>query len=208
MTYVLGLTGSIGMGKSTTAAMFRELGCPVHDADAEVHRLYEGEAAGPVAAIYPDVVVDGRIDRQRLAQRVVGSPERLRQLEAVIHPMLRAGETAFLARARAKKMPIAVLDIPLLFETGAEARCDGVVVVSAPLDIQRARVLSRPAMTEDKLAGILARQMPDEAKRARADFIVDTGRGLDVARAQVGAIVAMLTNRPAARDEETSGHEP
>jgi dephospho-CoA kinase len=199
MTYVLGLTGSIGMGKSTTAAMFRDLGCPVHDADAEVHRLYGGEAVAPVGLLHPDVVVDGRIDRERLSRHVVGSPERLRQLEAIIHPLVRTSEAAFVARARAAGAPLVVLDIPLLFETGGEARCDGVVVVTAPADIQRERVLSRPGMTADKLAGILARQMPDADKRARADFVVDTGRGMDVARAEVRSIVAELTKPPSVR---------
>lgn len=195
MTYVLGLTGSIGMGKTTTAAMFRDLGCPVHDADAEVHRLYGNEAVAPVAAIYPDVVVNGRIDREKLSLHVIGSSERLKQLEAIIHPLVRASEIAFLAKARATKVPLVVLDIPLLFETDGEARCNGVVVVTAPAEVQKARVMARPGMSEAKLNGILARQMPDAEKRARADFIVDTGRGLDVARAQVRAIVEELTNR-------------
>ncbi|MGL4440340.1 MAG: dephospho-CoA kinase, partial [Bosea sp. (in: a-proteobacteria)] len=161
MTYVLGLTGSIGMGKSTTAAMFRDLGCPVHDADAVVHRLYEDRAVAPIAALYPDVVVNGRIDRQKLSSHVVGAPDRLRQLEAIIHPLVRASETAFVAHARSANEPLVVLDIPLLYETGADARCDGVVVVSAAAHLQKARVLARPGMTEDKLNSILARQMPD-----------------------------------------------
>jgi dephospho-CoA kinase len=195
MTYVLGLTGSIGMGKSTTAALFRELGCPVHDADAAVHALYGGEAVAPVAALHPDVVVDGRIDRERLARHVVGSPERLKRLEAVVHPLVRRAEADFLARARAEGAPIAVLDVPLLFETGGAERCDGVVVVSAPEAVQRARVLARPGMTEARLDGILARQMPDAEKRARADFLVDGGSGVDVARAQVAAIVEAIREK-------------
>jgi dephospho-CoA kinase len=208
MTYVLGLTGSIGMGKSTTATMFRDLGIAVHDADAEVHRLYGAEAVAPVARLYPDVVVDGRIDRERLSRHVVGSPERLKQLEALIHPLVRASETAFLARARRDKAPLVVLDIPLLFETGGEARCDGVLVVSASAEVQKARVLARPGMSQAKFDGILARQMPDAEKRRRADFVVDTGQGIDVARAQVHAIVENLTNRPrnasaAAEDKDT-----
>ncbi len=191
-TYVLGLTGSIGMGKSTTAAMFRELGCPVHDADAVVHDLYEGEAVGPVAALHPDAVVDGRIDRAVLAGQVIGQPARLAALEAIIHPLVRKREEAFLAAARARGEPLVILDIPLLYETGGQSRCDGVVVVSAPETVQRARVLARPGMTEAKLDGILARQIPDAEKRARADFVVDAGRGPDVARGQVQAIVDQL----------------
>jgi dephospho-CoA kinase len=199
MTYVLGLTGSIGMGKSTTAALFRELGCPVHDADAAVHALYGGAAVAPVAALHPDVVVDGRIDRERLARHVVGSPERLKQLEAVVHPLVRRSEADFLDRARAEGAPIAVLDVPLLFETGGAERCDGVVVVSAPEAVQRARVLARPGMTEDRLDAILARQMPDAEKRARADFLVDGGSGVDVARAQVAAIVEAIRRKEGQR---------
>jgi dephospho-CoA kinase len=195
MTYVLGLTGSIGMGKSTTATMFRDLGIPVHDADAEVHRLYGCEAVPPVGQLYPDVIVNGRIDRARLSQHVIGSPERLKQLEALIHPLVRAAETSFLTRARQSKARLVVLDIPLLFETGSETRCDGVVVVTASEQIQRVRVLARPGMTEDKFNAIMGRQMPDAEKRARADFIVDTGQGIDVARTQVHAIVTVLTNR-------------
>lgn len=204
MTYILGLTGSIGMGKSTTAAMFRELGCPVYDADAEVHALYEGEAVAPVAALHPGVIVGGRIDRALLAAEVVGHPDRLAALERIIHPLVRERERAFVAAARAGRAPLAVLDIPLLFETGGEARCDGVAVVTAPAEIQRERVLARPGMTEERLAAILARQLPDSQKRARADFIVDTGQGLDVARAQVRAIVAELSspNSPMRRDSQ------
>lgn len=197
MTFVLGLTGSIGMGKTTTAEMFRELGYPVHDADAEVHRLYEGDAVAPIAQLYPDVINDGRVDRSLLSARVLGSPQKLKQLEAVIHPLVRAAETNFLSRARADGAAIAILDIPLLFETGAEKRCDAVAVVTAGPDIQRARVLARPGMTEDKLARILARQMPDTEKRSRADFVVDTGHGLDAARAAVQSIVHQVLGRPA-----------
>jgi dephospho-CoA kinase len=193
MTYVLGLTGSIGMGKSTTAQMFRDLGCPVHDADAEVHALYEGEAVAPVGALFPDVVVDGRIDRERLRRQVLGHPDNLARLEAVIHPLVRARESAFLARARAAHHPLAVLDVPLLFETGGDARCDGVLVVSAAPDVQQSRVLARPGMTEQRLRDILARQMPDAEKRARATFVVDTGHGMDSARRQVEAIVQQLS---------------
>ena len=201
MTYVLGLTGSIGMGKSTTAEMFRTLGCPVHDADAEVHALYAADAVAPVAALFPDVVAEGRIDRARLGQHVIGHPEKLAKLEAIIHPLVRAREQAFLARARAAKSPLAVLDVPLLFETGGDRRCDGVVVVTAPPDIQRARVLARPGMTEQRFADILARQMPDADKRARATFVVDTGQGMDIARQQVEAIVRQITKAGATGPE-------
>ena len=195
MTYVLGLTGSIGMGKSTTAALFRELGCPVHDADAAVHALYGGDAVAPVGALHPTVVVDGRIDRERLARQVMGSPERLKELEAIVHPLVRRSEADFLARARAEGAPIAVLDIPLLFETGGAERCDGVVVVSTPEAVQRIRTLARPGMTEARLDAILARQMPDAEKRARADFLVDGGSGVDVARAQVASIVRSIREK-------------
>jgi dephospho-CoA kinase len=194
MTYVLGLTGSIGMGKSTTAQMFRDLGCPVHDADAAVHALYAGEAVAPVAALFPDVVVDGRIDRTRLGRHVLGHPENLASLESVIHPLVRARENAFLARARAEQRPLAVLDVPLLFETGGAARCDGVLVVTAPADVQRSRVLSRPGMTEQRYVDILTRQMPDADKRASATFVVDTAQGMDIARRQVEAIVRQLSD--------------
>lgn len=192
---MLGLTGSIGMGKSTTAQMFRELGYPVHDADAEVHRLYGAEAVGPVGALYPDVITNGRIDREKLSVHVVGSPQRLKQLEAIVHPLVRTSEAAFIAAAQAAHHPLVILDIPLLFETGGHKRCDGVVVVTAPADIQRARVLARPGMTAEKFDAILARQTLDAEKRVRADFIVDTGEGLDGARAQVRAIVNVITNQ-------------
>lgn len=191
-TYVLGLTGSIGMGKSTTAQMFREMGSPVHDADQAVHALYAGEAVGPVGALHPEVIVDGRVDRTRLAAAVLGRPDRLKALEAVVHPLVRAREEAFLAQARAEGRPLAVLDIPLLFETGGEARCDGVLVVTAPADVQRQRVMARSGMTEAALAAILGRQMPDAEKRARARFVVDTSRGLEAARRDVARIVQQI----------------
>lgn len=188
------------MGKSTTAAMFHDLGCPVHDADAEVHRLYGSEAVAPIAQLYPDVIIDGRVDRSRLSAHVLGYPDRLKQLETIIHPLVRSAETSFIARARAEEAPIAVLDIPLLFETGADKRCDVVVVVTASPEIQRARVLARPGMTEEKLDQILARQMPDAEKRSRADFIVDTSDGLDAARAIVRSIVDQVNDRSAKAD--------
>jgi len=203
MTIVLGLTGSIGMGKSTTAAMFRDLGCPVHDADAAVHRLYAGPAAEAVRALFPATVTGQQVDREALAREVLGRPERLAQLETLIHPLVREAEATFLDAARASGAALVVLDIPLLFESGAAARCDKIVVVTAPPDVQRARVLARPGMTEDRLAAILARQIPDAEKRRRADFIVDTGRGFESARAQVARIVATLT-----RDSRSSQGEP
>jgi dephospho-CoA kinase len=191
---VLGLTGSIGMGKSTTAKMFAEAGVPVHDSDEAVHRLYAGGAAPLIEAEFPGVVADGAVDRAKLAARVLGNPAALRKLEAVVHPLVRADADAFLARHRAAGTPLAVLDIPLLFETGGRDRVDKVVVVSAAPGIQRERVLARPGMTVEKFEAILARQMPDAEKRRLADFVVETGQGFDVARGQVRKIVAALTN--------------
>lgn len=175
---ILGLTGSIGMGKTTAANMLRRLGVPVHDADATVHRLLgRGGAAVPlVEAAFPGVVRDGAVDRAALGRRVFDDPEALRRLEAILHPLVRRAERRFLARSAAARVPIVVLDIPLLFETGAERRCDATIVVTAPRFVQRARVLRRPGMTAARLAAIEARQMPDAEKRRRADFIVRTGR--------------------------------
>ncbi len=190
---VLGLTGSIGMGKSTTARMFAEAGVPVHDSDEAVHRLYAGAAAPLIEAEFPGVTVDGRVDRDRLSQAVLGPPDALRRLEAVIHPLVRADADAFVASHRALGVPLVVLDIPLLFETGGRARVDKVVVVTAPPDVQRQRVLSRPGMTETKLLAILARQVPDDEKRRAADYVIDTSAGLEAARRQVAAIVHELT---------------
>ncbi len=195
MTFILGLTGSIGMGKSTTAALFRERGIPVHDADACVHALYRGRAVGPVAAAFPGVVREGFVDRERLSQAVLGQPDALRRLEAIIHPLVREEEESFLRRCRAMGAGLCVLDVPLLLEAGGEARCDAVLVVSAPLEIQRQRVLARQGMTEEKLAAILTRQIPDAQKRARAHFIVDTSRGVLEARRQVGSILRSLAGR-------------
>ncbi|QKC94065.1 dephospho-CoA kinase [Mesorhizobium sp. NZP2298] len=189
---VLGLTGSIGMGKSTTAKMFAEAGVPVHDSDETVHRLYSGVAAPLVEAAFPGTTVGGMVDRVKLGARVLGDAGALKQLEAIIHPLVRADADAFLARHRNAGESIAVLDIPLLFETGGRGRVDKVVVVTAPSEVQRQRVLARPGMTEEKLAAILAKQVPDEEKRRLADFIIDTGQGLDAARAAVAAIIAEL----------------
>lgn len=188
----LGLTGSIGMGKSTTAAIFRECGVPVHDADAAVHALYGAEGVAPVEAAFPGVTQNGQVDRSRLGAYVLGDPAAMTRLEAIVHPLVRAREAAFLDRAAAAGEPIAVLDIPLLLETGTEGRVDAVLVVTAPETVQRARVLARPGMTEAKFAAILARQMPDAEKRARADYVIDTGHGLDHARAEVAALIARL----------------
>ncbi|MER8374365.1 dephospho-CoA kinase [Mesorhizobium sp. M1406] len=190
---VLGLTGSIGMGKSTTAKMFAEAGVPVHDSDETVHRLYAGKAAPLVEAAFPGTTSAGVVDRAKLGQRVLGDAAALKRLEAIIHPLVRADADAFLALHRAAGAPIAVLDIPLLFETGGRDRVDKVVVVTAPAEIQRERVLARPGMTEEKLASILAKQVPDAEKRRQADFIVDTGQGFDAARAEVNAIIRQLT---------------
>lgn len=190
---VLGLTGSIGMGKSTTAKMFADAGVPVHDSDETVHRLYAGKAAPLVEAAFPGTVKDGVVDRTQLARQVLGDPEALKKIEAIIHPLVRADADAFLARHRAAGAPLAVLDIPLLFETGGRNRVDKVAVVTAPADIQRERVLARPGMTEEKFASILAKQVPDAEKRRLADFIIDTGQGLEVAKKSVEEIIATLT---------------
>jgi dephospho-CoA kinase len=195
---VLGLTGSIGMGKSTTAKMFEELGVPVHDSDASVHALYAGAAAPLVEEAFPGTVRDGVVDRTILAQRVLGNPVALKQLEAIVHPLVRAAADAFLERHRKVGAPLVVLDIPLLFETGGRSRVDKVVVVTASPDIQRERVLSRPGMTEEKFAAIRAKQVPDAQKRAAADYVIDTGQGMEPARTAVAAIVAELAgDKPA-----------
>ena len=193
---VLGLTGSIGMGKSTTAKMFAEAGVPVHDSDEAVHRLYAGKAAPLVEAAFPGTTVAGVVDRAKLSARVLGDAAALKRLEAIIHPLVRADADAFLARHRAAGAPLAVLDIPLLFETGGRDRVDKVVVVTASPEVQRERVLARPGMSEEKLASILAKQVPDADKRRQADFIIDTGQGLEAARAAVEAIVAELIGKP------------
>lgn len=191
---VLGLTGSIGMGKSTTGAMFQAEGVPVYDSDAAVHALYAsgGAAVAPVEAAFPGVVVDGAIDRAKLSARVVGDPEALAKLEAIVHPLVGGHRIGFFEQAQAEGHEIVVLDIPLLFETGGEKKVDKVVVVSAGADIQRARVLARPEMTPEKFEAILARQTPDAEKRARADFVIDTGQGLEHARGQVRDLLTLL----------------
>lgn len=194
---VIGLTGSIGMGKTATARMFAEEGVPVSDSDAVVHRLYEkdGAAVAPVAAAFPDIVAAGAIDRQKLSRHLARRPEDFRKLETIVHPLVRAEQQNFLDEARRRKAPLAVLDIPLLFETGRDRDVDEIVVVSAPAAVQRERVLARPGMTAEKFATILARQLPDAEKRARADFIVDSSRGFDHARAEVRRIIAELSTK-------------
>jgi dephospho-CoA kinase len=197
--FVLGLTGSIGMGKSTTAEMFRDAGVAVHDADATVHRLYEGEAVPLIEETFPGTTADGKVDRTRLAQRVLGDAAALKRLEALVHPLVRRAEEKFLADARARGDQVVVLDIPLLYETGAEGRVDAVAVVSAGEEQQRARVLARPGMTLEKFEAILAKQVPDTEKRRRADFVVDSSQGLDVARAQVNEILRAVAKMPVRR---------
>jgi dephospho-CoA kinase len=192
---IIGLTGSIGMGKSTTAAMFAKHGIPVHDADAVVHDLYASEAVPLVEAAFPGVTLDGAIDRAILAAKVIGRPEALEKLEAIVHPLVRERERRFLSEARARDEDFAVLEIPLLFETGAEDRCDVVVVVTSPPDVQRGRVLARPGMTPEKFQSIVSKQIPDSEKRAKADFIVETHCGMEHAQMQVNDILATLRAR-------------
>jgi dephospho-CoA kinase len=195
MTFILGLTGSIGMGKTATAGMFRAEGVPVHDADAAVHALYAGEAAPLIAAAFPGTVRDGVVDRPLLSAAVLGKPDAIARLERIVHPLVADARDTFLARARARNAPLVVLDVPLLFETGGERSCDAVAVVSAPVSVQRERVLARQGMTEDRFETILARQMPDSLKRSRGHMVIDSGRGLDAARRQVRDIVRMLAGR-------------
>lgn len=192
---ILGLTGSIGMGKTTTAQMFRDAGIPVHDADAAVHELYAGSAAALIETAFPGTVSNGVVDRASLGKKVIGNREEMKRLEAIIHPLVAQMRDRFLQEAAASGAKLAVLDIPLLYETGGEKYCDHVVVVTASEEIQRARVLARPEMTEDKFQAILEKQVPDAEKRKRADFIIDTGQGLDAARRQVAAIIKQLVGR-------------
>lgn len=194
--FVLGLTGSIGMGKSTTAKFFAEEGVPVHDADGAVHRLYDGEAAPPIEAAFPGTTQNGKVDREKLAKAVLGDPAKIKQLEGIVHPLVHRVRERFLSDAEKSGAKVAVLDIPLLFETGGDARCDAVVVVSAPAEMQRTRAFERPGMSEQKLAAITANQVPDAEKRARADFIVDTSQGFEHARAQVREILQRVSTMP------------
>jgi dephospho-CoA kinase len=197
---VIGLTGSIGMGKSTTARFFAEAGAPVYDADAVVHRLYAGEAVPLVEAAFPGVSTAAGIDRGALAKRVLDDPAALKRLEGIIHPLVRREEMRFLADAERAGAPVVVLDIPLLFETGGERRVDAVVVVTAPPDVQRVRAFSRPGMTEEKFQALQAKQVPDAEKRRRADFVVDTSLGFDFARQQVHGILRAAPVLPIRRD--------
>ena len=197
---VLGLTGSIGMGKSATAKMFAEAGVPVHDSDETVHRLYAGKAAPLVEAAFPGTTQAGVVDRVKLGQQVLGDPAALTKLETIVHPLVRADADAFLAKHRAAGAPIAVLDIPLLFETGGRDRVDKVVVVTASPEIQRARVLARPGISEEKFLSILAKQVSDAEKRRQADFVIDTGHGFEAARKAVEAVIGELTGDKPGRD--------
>ena len=196
---ILGLTGSIGMGKSTTAKLFAEAGVPVYDADAAVHQLYEGEAAPAIEAAFPGTTANGKVDRAKLSARVVHDQAAMRRLEEIVHPLLGASRQKFFNEAEAAGAPVAVVDVPLLFETGGEKRVDAVVVVTTSPELQRERVLARGTMDEEKFNSILARQLPDAEKRKRADFIVDTSHGLDPVRAQIKDILAAVVKMPKRR---------
>jgi len=196
---ILGLTGSIGMGKSTTAKLFAEAGVPVYDAEAAVHKIYEGEAAPAIEAAFPGTTVDGKVDRMRLSARVLHNPAAIKQLEQIVHPMLGASRNKFLEDAERSGAPVAVVDVPLLFETGGEKRVDAVVVVTTTPEAQRERILARDNMTNEKLDAILARQLPDAEKRKRADFVVDTSHGLDPVRAAIRDILAEVVKMPQRR---------
>jgi dephospho-CoA kinase len=196
---VLGLTGSIGMGKSTTAKLFAEAGVPVYDADATVHKIYQGEAAPAIEAAFPGTTVDGQVDRTRLSAQVVHDPAAMKRLEQIVHPMLRAHHQKFLDDAERSGAPVAVVDVPLLFETGGEQRVDAVVVVTTSPEVQRERILARENMTGEKLDAILARQLPDAEKRKRADFVVDTSHGLDPVRVQIRDILREVAKMPRRR---------
>jgi dephospho-CoA kinase len=196
---ILGLTGSIGMGKSTTAKLFAEAGVPVYDADATVHALYEGEAAPSIEAACPGTTVAGKVDRARLSARVVHDPAAMKQLEGIVHPMLGASRQKFLREAEQSGAAVAVVDVPLLYETGGEKRVDAVVVVTTTPEIQRQRILVRDNMTGEKLDAILARQLPDAEKRQRADFVVDTSHGLDPVRARIRDILDQAAKMPQRR---------
>jgi dephospho-CoA kinase len=196
---ILGLTGSIGMGKSTTAKLFAEAGVPVYDADAIVHRLYEGEAVSAIEAAFPGTTANGKVDRNRLSAQVVHDPAANKRLEGIVHPMLGASRQKFLRDAEQSGAPVAVVDVPLLYETGGEKRVDAVVVVTTTPEIQRQRILARDNMTGEKLDAILARQLPDAEKRQRADFVVDTSHGLDPVRARIRDILDQAVKMPQRR---------
>lgn len=196
--FVIGLTGSIAMGKSTTARLFAEAGVPVHDSDATVHKLYENEAVAPIEAAFPGTTKDGKVDRAALGRRVLGDAAALKRLEQIVHPLVREASQRFLNEAEAAGAEVVVLDIPLLFETGGERRVDAVVVVSAPAEMQRARVLER-GVAAAQLDAMLARQIPDVEKRARADFVVDSSQGVEHARDQVNSILTAVARMPPRR---------
>ena len=196
---ILGLTGSIGMGKSTTAKLFAEAGVPVYDADAAVHKIYEGEAAPAIEAAFPGTTAGGKVDRVKLSAQVLHNPAAIKQLEQIVHPMLGASRQKFLDDAERSGAPVAVVDVPLLFETGGEKRVDAVVVVTTSPEAQRERILARDNMTCEKLDAILARQLPDAEKRKRADFVVDTSHGLDPVRARIRDILAEVAKMPRRR---------
>jgi dephospho-CoA kinase len=196
---ILGLTGSIGMGKSTTAKLFAEAGVPVYDADATVHLIYQGEAVPAIEAAFPGTTSDGKVDRAKLSATVVHDPAAIQQLEQIVHPMLRSYHQKFLLDAEQAGAPVAVMDVPLLFETGGEKRVDAVVVVTTAPEVQRERILARGTMTDEALDAILARQLPDAEKRRRADFVVDTSHGLDPVRARIRDILAEVVKMPQRR---------
>ena len=196
---ILGLTGSIGMGKSTTAKLFMEAGVPVYDADAAVHQLYEGEAVPAIEAAFPGTTANGKVDRAKLSARVVHDPAAMRQLEQIVHPMLGASRQKFFADAEAARAPIVVVDVPLLYEAGGEKRVEAVVVVTTTPELQRERVVARGTVDAAKLDATIAKQMPDAEKRKRADFIVDTSHGLDPVRARIRDILAEVAKMPERR---------
>jgi dephospho-CoA kinase len=196
---ILGLTGSIGMGKSTTAKLFAEAGVPVYDADATVHRIYQGEAVPAIEAAFPGTTSDGKVDRAKLSAKVVHDPAAMQRLEQTVHPMLRSYHQKFLDDAEQAGAPVVVMDVPLLFETGGEKRVDAVVVVTTAPELQRERILARGTMTAETLDAILARQTPDAEKRRRADFVVDTSHGLDPVRARIRDILAEVVKMPQRR---------
>jgi dephospho-CoA kinase len=196
---ILGLTGSIGMGKSTTAKLFAEAGVPVYDADATVHRIYQGEAVSAIEAAFPGTTSDGKVDRAKLSAKVVRDPAAIQRLEQIVHPMLRSYHEKFLDDAEQAGAPVVVMDVPLLFETGGEKRVDAVVVVTTAPEVQRERILARGTMTAEALEAIMARQLPDAEKRQRADFVVDTSHGLDPVRGRIRDILAEVVKMPQRR---------
>lgn len=202
MTFILGLTGSIGMGKSATSAMFREMGAWVYDADAAVHTIYSGSATPLVEAAFPGVSENGTVNREKLGAAVLGNPAAMKKLEGIVHPLLRDHQLDLVKRAVAARASVLVMDVPLLFETGGDRRCDAVAVVSADADVQRERVLARPGMTPEKFELIHVKQMPDAEKRRRAHFIIDTDRGFDHARGQVSDILKAIAGREGVAAQE------